>query len=385
MSLLLIQNARLLSAGEPWSQGWILIDGDRIAQMGMGPAPAFESAQVINGAGQTVLPGFIDLHVHGGVGHDTMDGTPEALQAFAQLFATCGVTSFLATTMTGSKPDIDRALKTVAACTGPMPNGASILGVHLEGPYINLKMKGAQIGEQVRRADPAEYLPWLDLNVIKQTTVAPEYPENQKFIQDCVARNVNVSVGHTEATYEDVKKAVELGARQTTHTFNAMIGLHHRKPGTVGGALSEDQLTCELIPDTIHVHPAVLKIVIRAKGIGSVVLITDAMMGAGMPDGQYELGGQAVNVSKGQATLADGTLAGSILRMDEGVRNIIAATGMSIDDVWPMTSANQARQLGIGDRKGKLAVGYDADVVLLDSTNHVQLTVAAGRIVYQAQ
>ncbi len=384
MNQILIRNARLLTSDGTWDQGWLLIDGDKIAQMGKGTPPVVEAAQSVEAAGLTALPGFIDVHVHGAVGHDTMDATPDAIQAISKFFASCGVTSFLATTMTGSKQDIERALQTVAACSGPMQDGASVLGVHLEGPYINTKMKGAQIGEYVRRADPAEYLPWLEMNVIKEVTVAPEFPENQTLIKDCAARGVNVSIGHTEATYDDVQKAVSLGARQSTHTFNAMIGIHHRNPGTVGGALSNDQITCELISDTIHVHPAVLKVVVRAKGIDKVVLITDAMMGAGMPDGQYELGGQAVTVKAGTATLANGTLAGSILRMDQGVRNILAATGLSIEDAWPMTSANQARQVGLADRKGKLAVGYDADVVLLDKAANVRTTIAAGRIVYQA-
>ncbi len=383
MTRLLIHDAQILTSSGPVKRGWLLTDGSRIAQMGEGTAPALD-AERIDGSGKTALPGFIDVHVHGAVGYDTMDANPQGLRDMARFYATRGVTGFLATTMTASGDAITRALENVAQCTGPIENGATLLGVHLEGPYINVKMKGAQAGQFVRLADPAEYRRWLDLGTIKQVTVAPEFPENQAFIRDCAAQGINVSIGHTAATYEDVQQAVALGARQATHTFNAMIGVHHRNPGTAGGVLSIDSMYCELIADTIHVHPAVLKIAVRAKGSQRIVLITDAIMGAGMPDGMYELGGQAVTVRNGMATLADGTLAGSILTMDRGLRNIMAATGMSLAEAWPMSSANAAAQLDLGYRKGCLAPGYDADVALLDAANEVALTVAEGRVVYRA-
>jgi len=383
MARLLIHDTQILTNNGAITRGWLLIDGSHIAQMGEGDAPALD-AERINGSGKTALPGFIDVHVHGAVGHDTMDANPQGLRDMARFYASHGVTGFLATTMTESREKITKALENVAQCTGPVENGATILGTHLEGPYINVKMKGAQAGQYVRPADPQEYIPWLDLGTIKQVTVAPEFPENQAFIRDCVARGINVSMGHTSATYEQVQEAYDIGVRQATHTFNAMIGLHHRNPGTVGGVLTQDNIFCELISDTIHVHPAVMKIVVRSKGNRRIVLITDAIMGAGMPDGQYELGGQPVTVRKGMATLADGTLAGSILTMDRGLRNILAATGISLAEAWPMSSANAAAQLGLADRKGCLAPGYDADVALLDAANEVSVTVAEGRVVYRA-
>ncbi len=384
MSQLLIHNAEMHTHGKIVRSGWLLIDNGRIAQMGEGTAPTIENAQLIDAQGQTALPGFIDVHVHGALGHDTMDATPEALTAMAQFYAKHGVTAFLPTTMTTSRDHINRALENAARCVGPIERGASIIGVHLEGPYINYMMKGAQPGEHVRLADSAEYEHWLDLNVIKQVTVAPEFAENQAFIRECVKRSINVSIGHTQATYDDVVDAVEHGARQSTHTYNAMIGLHHRNPGTVGGVLSIDEMRCELIPDNVHVHPASMKVAVRAKGAGGIVLITDAMMGAGMPEGQYDLGGQPVTVHGNRATLADGTLAGSILTFDIGFRNVLAAANLTIDQGWPMSSANAAAQLGIADHKGKLAVGYDADVILLDTSSCVTLTVAMGKIVYSA-
>ncbi len=382
MIRLLLQNAQLITQG--WERGWILIEDGRIARLGEGNAPAFDGAEVLDCGGKTALPGFIDLHVHGAVGRDTMDATPQAVHDMAHFYATHGVTAFLATTMTAPDDATRRALENAAGCVGPMADGAALLGVHLEGPYLNVKMKGAQDGQYIRRADPAVYRDWLNIGVIRQITVAPEFPENQAFIRDCVARGINVSLGHTAATYEDVQQAVSLGARQATHTFNAMTGVHHRSPGTAGAVLSMDEITCELIADTIHVHPAILKLVVRAKGTDRVVLITDAIMGAGMPDGQYELGGQAVTVANHTATLADGTLAGSVLTMDRALRNVLTATGLSLAEAWPMTSANAARQIGVEDRKGRLVAGYDADIVLLDAQNNVTLTIAQGRVLYRA-
>lgn len=380
---LLLYNAQVITGQTTLRPGWILIEDNQITEIGEGPQPTIEDAEQIDCGGKTALPGFIDVHVHGAVGHDTMDATPDALNAMAHFYASHGVTGFLATTMTADGPSTQQALENAAACVGPIADGATLLGVHLEGPYINLAMKGAQNGDYVRRADPAEYRAWLDLGVISQVTVAPEFPENQQFIKDCVARGINVSVGHTQATYEDFEKAVSLGARQSTHTFNAMIGVHHRLPGTAGAALSIDSVSCEFIADTIHVHPAVLKLAIRAKGADGVILITDAIMGAGYPDGDYALGGQAVKVANGKATLFDGTLAGSVLTMDAALRNVLGILDVPLTEVWPMTSVNAARQLGLANRKGTLAIGYDADIVLLDDQNQVSLTIAEGKVVYK--
>ncbi len=385
MSQMVLSEARLLTSNGLWDRGWILIDGKKIAQMGPGQAPHFESAQIINGRGKTGLPGFIDLHVHGAVGYDTMDATPEALAQMAQFYAGCGVTGFLATTMTAQGHAIEAALANVAACAGPIEGGATLLGAHVEGPYINAKMKGAQSAQHIRLADPREYKRWLEFGCIRQVTVAPEFPENLEFIEACQATEINVSIGHTLAGYDDLQRAVALGARQTTHTFNAMTSVHHRNIGTAGAALSLDEITCELIADNIHVHPTILKLAVRAKGIERIVLVTDAIRGAGLADGLYELGGQAVTVKNGMATLADGTLAGSVLTMDRALSNILAATSLPLADAWPMTSLNAAKQIGLANRKGRLATGYDADVVLLDEANTVWLTIAEGQIVYQTQ
>jgi N-acetylglucosamine-6-phosphate deacetylase len=380
--MLLIHNVWL--PFDTMQHGWLLTEGSRIAGVGTGELPSAESAQRIDGQGGWLLPGFIDVHVHGSAGADTMDATPDALRTMARFFATRGVTGFLATTMTHSRAAITTALENIAACMGAPTGGAALLGAHLEGPYINLKLKGAQDGRYVRTADPAEYAHWLDLNVIRQVTVAPEFPENVAFMRECVKRDIVVSLGHTQATYEQVIEAVNVGARQATHTFNAMTGLHHRQPGTVGGVLASDAITCEVIADLIHVHPAVVKIIVQAKGLDRVVIITDAIRAAGMGDGTSELGGQPVTVRDGKATLADGTLAGSLLTLDQGLRNVIGATqpGLIAPMAASIFSANAARQLGLAQRKGRIAQDFDADLVVLDAQHHVRLTIVAGDVVY---
>ncbi len=379
-SPLLITNGRVVTPDGEMS--WVLAENGRIAAVGVGQPPTAESTLRLDVGGGWVLPGFIDMHVHGSVGADTMDATPEALRRMAQFFAVHGVTGFLATTVTAPDAAIQRALENVAACLGPQPDGAAILGVHLEGPYINVKAKGAQAGEYVRLAHPDEYRRYLDLNVIREVTVAPEFPENHAFIRDCVARGIVVSIGHTQATYEDVLKAVDLGARQATHTFNAMTGVHHRLPGVAGAALTLDAIKAEAITDTIHVHPAILNLIVRAKGPHGVIAVTDAMRGAGMGEGQFDLGGQAVFVRGERATLADGTLAGSILTMDAGFRHLAAATELSPAALAPIFSGNAAAQLGLS-RKGHIAPHMDADLTILDSALHVWGTVVDGRVVYR--
>lgn len=379
---LLIHNARIFEAGAA-STGWILCRDGKIDSMGQGEPPEAEGAQKIDAGNRLLLPGFIDVHVHGGVGHESMDGTVEALQAMAQFYAQHGVTSFLPSTWTHAHDTTTKALHVIAGSMGRQPNGATILGAHLEGPYLNRDMAGAQNPDFVRRAGREEAIPWLDTGVIKLLAVAPEFPENHWLIEECVRRGVVVSAAHTAATYAQMKTAVELGLRQTTHTYNAMLGLHHREPGTVGAAMTMPELNCELIADTIHVHPVSMKILAEMKGKDKIILITDAVRAAGLPDGDYDLDGRTVTVRDGAVRLASGTLAGSILTMETALKNFVAATGWSLGDAWVTSSLNAARALGIDGRKGSLAAGKDADLVLLDDQYTVALTVAEGVVVYR--
>ncbi|MBI5671484.1 MAG: N-acetylglucosamine-6-phosphate deacetylase [Chloroflexi bacterium] len=379
----LLQNARLVTPTGVIPSGWLVSDGRIIRLMGAGAAPDIGGAAVIDASGMTLLPGFIDVHVHGAVGYDTMDASPEGLRCMAQFYARHGVTAFLPTTWTDTRARITVALETVAALQGPQPNGATILGVHLEGPYLNPAKCGAQKLDCIRRADRDEALAFLDIGVIRLLALAPEYEENHWLVEECVRRGIAVSVAHTGATYQQIVEAVRRGLTHATHTFNAMTPLGHREPGVVGAVLSQPEICCELIADTIHVHPAVMRVLYAAKGRDGVVLITDAVRPAGLPDGDYAIDDRPVQVKDGAVRLPDGTLAGSILTMDAALRNLMQATGQSLESVWQATSLNAARAIHVADRKGSLEVGKDADLVLLDEDRHVCLTVAEGVVVFR--
>ena len=383
---LLIHNARLFTPHLPGRVGWLLAKNGQIHLIGFGQRPILpphSEVQEIDARGNMVLPGFIDLHVHGAMGHEVMDASPTGLPEMARFYASHGVTSFLATTWTASRDAIRKALELVEEMQGPIQNGATLLGVHLEGPYLHPARCGAQDVRLIRRAEQEEALEFLDSGVIRLLALAPEFDENLWLIDECVRRGITVSAAHTTANYEQMQRAAAHGITQTTHTFNAMQGLGHRDPGTVGAALTIPQLSCELIADNIHVHPAVQKILVDVKTPSGVILITDAIRAAGLPEGEYMLDERPVNIRQGAVRLADGTLAGSILTMECALQNLCSATGRSLDELWVTSSLNAARAIGVSSRKGSLEVGKDADLVLLDGSFQVHLTVAQGEIVFQ--
>ena len=380
---ILIKNAQLITPTDQLAQGWLLSRGHQISLIGSGEAPELNADQEIDAAGLTLLPGFIDVHVHGGVGHETMDGTPDAVRALARFYAQNGVTGFLATTWTDSRERIMAALEVVAELKGPQPNGANLLGVHLEGPYLNVSKRGAQNPIHFRTADREEALAFLDMNVIRLLSVAPEIEANQWLIGECVRRGITVSAAHTAATYDQMKQAVALGVTHATHTFNAMVGLNHRDPGTVGAVLTSPEVNCELIADNIHVHPAAMQILFAAKGPDHIILITDAVRGAGLGDGDYLMDERHVVVRNGEIRLDDGTLAGSALTLNRGLYNFMRATGQPLKAIWQTSSLNAARAIHLADRKGSLEIGKDADLVLVDDQINVKLTVVEGQVVYQ--
>lgn len=382
-SSLLFTNAELMTPDAHIHRGWLLTQDAQIAALGWGDAPDTLDAERIDAAGKILLPGFIDLHVHGGAGSEAMDGTREAVMTMAQFYAQHGVTSFLATTWTDAGEVIQKALETIAAVQGQQPSGATILGAHIEGPYLNPERCGAQSTTHIRRAARDEALAFLDTGCVRLIALAPEYSENHWLIHECTRRGITVSAAHTAATYKQMRAAVEMGITQTTHTGNAMTGMHHREPGTLGAALTLRQLNCELIADNIHIHPAVQDVIYRCKGANSVILITDAVRGAGMPDGDYSIDDRIVTIKDGIVRLPDGTLAGSTLTMERGLRNFLAATSEPLSKVWQTSSLNAARAIGVSARKGSLEQGKDADLVLVDSDINVLMTVAEGRIAYQ--
>ncbi|MBE3596904.1 MAG: N-acetylglucosamine-6-phosphate deacetylase [Hydrogenibacillus sp.] len=354
-------------------------------------------------SGRTVIavPGMIDMHIHGAAGADVMDATPEALSQIARTLLAEGTTGFLATTISAPKEQLLRALRNIAAYkrmraqksgTSDVESDATlgtpeaeILGIHLEGPYLSPARAGAQPREALRPPETAEFqaLQAAADGLIRLVTTAPELPGALEWIAELAAHGVIVSLGHTDADYETARAAADRGARHVTHVFNAMRGLHHREPGMLGAALVDDRLTVELIADGVHVHPALYRLVHRAKGRDRLLLITDAMRAKRMPDGCYELGGQPVTVRCGRATLADGTLAGSVLTMNEGLKRLVQA-GIPLVDAVRFASTNPARALGLDGHLGALLPGYRADVVLLAPDFQVLAVFRRGRPAYAA-
>ena len=382
-SELVITGGRVVTPFRVLEPGTVIVREGKIAALEEGARSVEGEAGVIDAQGLTVAPGLMDIHVHGGSGHDTMDATPEAIREMARFFARHGVTSFLPTTMSAGREETLTAIRNVARCMEEGTDGAEVLGVHMEGPYISVEKKGAQPPSQIRPADPEEYRAFFQAGPVRLITLAPEVPENRELITYAVEHGAAVAVGHSAATYEEVLEAVSLGLSQATHTFNGMAGLHHRRPGTVGAVLSCDEIYAQVIVDFVHIHPAVVKLLVRAKGPERTVLITDAIRAAGMPDGTYELGGQRVIVREGEARLPTGSLAGSILTMDRAVRNVMEAAELSLPQALEMATITPARSIGVEDRKGSLEQGKDADIILLDEKLRVVLTLVGGRVVFR--
>lgn len=358
----------------------ILIRDGRIKSVE--PSLEGDSAPVLDATGCLVLPGFIDVHVHGAVGYDTMDADTKGLQAMAAFYARHGVTGFLATTMTAPRSATLDAVRAVAAYDPAASKGARLLGVHVEGPFISPVFPGAQKAEDIRDPDLAEFEALAEAGPVRMITLAPERPGAQSLIREALRRKITVTAGHTNATYEEFEAAVEAGVTQATHTYNAMSGLHHRNPGTLGAVLSDDRVFAQLIADNIHVHPAAMRILARCKPIDRTVLITDAMRAAGLPPGEYDLGGQTVTVQDGACRLEDETLAGSVSTLEKGLANFMQAAELSIADAWPAASRTPAASIGLDKEWGSIAAGYYGDLTVLDANLGVVATVVGGDVAY---
>jgi len=382
---LLIENARLFTPDQAELTGWLLAESGLIRAIGFGNTPDFShetSLHSLDAQGNMLLPGFIDLHVHGAMGHEVMDASSSGLEEMARFYASHGVTSFLATTWTASRPSIMKALGLVKQMQGQIRGGATLLGAHLEGPYLNPTRCGAQDVNLIRRAEKEEALKFLETGVIRLLALAPEFDENLWLIEECVRRGITVSAAHTTANYEQMQRAAKHGISHLTHCFNAMQGLGHRELGTVGAAMTLPQISCELIADNIHVHPAAQKILVAVKNPSGVILVTDAIRATGLPAGDYMLDDRSIHIQNGAVRLPDGTLAGSVLTMERALQNVCSATGRALAEVWIMSSLNAARAIGVSSHKGSLEVGKDADLVLLDESFNVNLTVVKGEIVF---
>jgi N-acetylglucosamine-6-phosphate deacetylase len=345
-----------------------------VAQVAHAPA----DAERIDGI---LVPGFVDVHVHGGDGADFMDAHDEATERILGFHARHGTTAVAATTLSASRGDLQNAVEMIRRVAANPPVGAEIVGIHLEGPFLNAARAGAQDRRSIRIGDihelaalvnEAPRLRWM-------ATIAPEIEGARALIEHFRDR-ILFSIGHTNADHATAVAALEWGACHFTHLYNAMTGLHHRDPGVVGAALTSVDATAELIADGIHVHPAAIRVAVNAMP-HRIALVTDAMRACGLAEGIYKLYEHEVIVADGAARLADGTLAGSVLTMDAAVKNMIELAGLPVETVLPMATEVPARIAGVADRKGKLELRYDADVVLMSERFEVERVWARGELV----
>lgn len=365
----------------------VLVEDGKIRWVGPhSAAEPEEGSTLLDATGMFVAPGFIDTHVHGSHGCDIMTHGVDGIRRMAGHLLSFGVTAFCPTTISARHDELRRAVEWCREAAQPKGPAARIVGIHVEGPYINLRKKGAQPAEGIREPDLDECREYLALadGLLRVMTLAPEAPGAPALIRLLTEHGVIPSLGHSEADYETAMAAIEAGACRATHLFNAMPPLLHRDPGLAAAALNHMEVQVELITDGIHVAPEMVRLAVRAKGTEGVVLITDAMSAVGMPDGEYHLGSHRVTVRGDHCTLADGTIASSMLTMNRAVRNTLDYTGCSLADVVRMATWVPAQSADCADRKGTLKPGKDADIVLLNRDFSVAATILEGEVVYRA-
>ncbi|MGH9769876.1 MAG: N-acetylglucosamine-6-phosphate deacetylase [Blastocatellia bacterium] len=345
------------------------------------------NSQIIDAKGCVVMPGFIDTHFHGSGGDDVMANGAEGIRRISRALLKLGTTGFLATTIAARHEELMRAVEDTIAAEENDPFAAEILGLHIEGPYINAKFKGAQPEWGIRDPNFDECNQLLDAAAgrIKIMTIAPELPGGLEMIRMLASAGVAASVGHSEADYDTALAAIEAGATRATHLFNAMSGVHHRKPGLAAAVLNEPGICAEMICDGVHVDPRMVALAWKAKGRDGMALVTDATAAQGVGDGVFTLGDFQIQVRGPLCTLMDGvTIAGSVLTMNRAAGNAIAFTGMSLIDVAHTASLAPAEACGVADRKGSIEIGKDADLAILNSDFSVSYTIRAGAVAYQA-
>jgi N-acetylglucosamine-6-phosphate deacetylase len=385
-----LQGARLVDATSDLPHGDLTVAGRRIGAVQSPSPPAAVSGPDglrIDASGATIMPGLIDVHTHGGGGYNLHTADPAEILAFCRWVVSTGVTSFLIGVVgnPGGLPD-EQLQAAVHACdeSARLSAGAEALGIHLEGPYISEHRRGAHLASWLRLPNAAETEHLLELadGRLRIITVAPELDGAAALMQRMVEARVTVSIGHTDATYDQAREAIRLGATHATHCCNAMRPLHHRDPGPISAIAEAPQVYGELIADGIHVHPAMMRLLIKLLGPQRTIVITDALAGAGITEGTFEFNGQHASVVNGVARLDDGTITGSVLTMDQALRNVVEMTGIALSDAVGMLTRNPAQAAGAAARKGLLAPGYDADLVLFDSALTLQATIRGGLLVY---
>ena len=340
-----------------------------------------KDCEIIDANGNYVCPGLIDIHIHGNMGKDTMDSTDDAICTIAKSIARHGVSSFLPTTMTMDEKSITNAIETIKKYMDKDTKGAQVIGTHLEGPFINKDYKGAQ-NEKFIVAPTYEFIDKYK-DVIKIITYAPEKDVDMEFTKKIKANtDIVLSIGHSKATYDEAKEAINMGASNITHTFNGMSGLNHRNPGVVGAALTTN-VYCEVIADEIHIMKDLFQFILNNKGEDKIILITDSIEAGGLEDGEYSLGGQKVIVKSNQARLESGSLAGSVMPLNKMVYNFMNNTNLDMRKVIKLASINPAKSIGIDNKKGSIEIGKDADIAIFDKNINCHMTINCGKVIYK--
>jgi N-acetylglucosamine-6-phosphate deacetylase len=382
--MLQITNATIHTPGRVIPRGSVVIDGARIVAAGAaGDVPAASGATVINAGGMILVPGFIDLQLNGAFGHD-FTADPATIWRVAAGLPRYGVTAFLPTIITSPLEQVEAGMQVVRDGRPKNFRGAAPLGLHVEGPFLNPKKKGAHNQQHLRPPTPEAVAGWSPASGVRLVTMAPENPGALEVIAALASRGVVVSTGHSMATYDEAVAGFDAGARYGTHLFNAMPPLGHRDPGLPGALLADDRMTVGFIADGVHTHRSIIALVWRILGPRRMSLVTDAMAALGMPPGSHRLGDYDVYVDATSCRLADGTLAGSILELDQALRNLLDITGCSLDEALETMTTTPAKLLGLDGERGRIAPGYTADIVLLSSDLRVQTTIASGEVVYTA-
>lgn len=382
---------KIFTPNERIENGVILVDGHRVVRVGSKDQVKIPAgAALIDNRERAVVPGFLDIHTHGAAGHDLMEASPEAVSAVAAFLARHGITSFLATTVSADFEGTLRAARALGKIVRDSQSsqgawgkiaGAQPLGIHFEGPFLSVKRRGAHPAAQIRKPSKQALAKLLDAaeGTARVVTMAPEVDGALPALEYARSRGVLVSLGHSNATYQEAERAIAAGATQATHCYNAMRPFSHRDPGILGAVLDDDRVSAELICDGVHVEAPAVRLLLKTKGLGRVVLVSDSISAAGMPDGNYRLGGFVVRVAEGVCRTASGGLAGSTLTLDAGLRNFSTFTGTSLETCLRCATLNPARLLGLEKQKGVIAPGADADLVVLDSNHYVTQTYVRGR------
>jgi len=377
----LIKNCRIISPGRDLPGGNILMEDGRILFAGNGPVPPAD--HVIDAKGLAAAPGFIDIHSHGRSNYDFCDGTPEAFAAIGRDKLQDGVTGFLATSLSVSEDALRDLCRQAEEYKKEVKDGASLLGIHLEGPFFNPSCAGAQNPAYLQTPRIGLVDELNAISPVKKVSFSPELPGGSEFTKELAKRGIMPSGGHSEADYECFERCREAGMKHLTHFCNVMTPVHHLRFGMVGGGLMDDDVYVEMICDGVHLCPQMIQLITRVKGPERMMLITDSMRAAGMPDGNYSLGGLPVIVKDGCARLTTGQVAGSTLRYHEGFKRLVDLTGLPLCEAVRCTSLNQAESLHLGKR-GRIEKDHVADIVLLDENLDVRMTICSGCVRWKA-